>query len=52
MKTHLDISSGLNTITACGKSLHGWNIHRPKSVTEDRNEVTCLNCIRNMNKAS
>lgn len=46
--THLDVSSGLSSITACGKSLHGWYINRPKNVTENRQEVTCQACIRRM----
>lgn len=50
MAVHLDISSGMDYRTACGKSLHGWYVKRPKETTEDRREVTCKNCIRNMNK--
>lgn len=44
--THLDVSIGFYTQTACGKSLHGWNIHRPKNVTNDPKEVTCKNCLK------
>lgn len=44
--THLDVSLGLYTQTACGKSLHGWNIYRPKNVTDDPKEVTCKNCLK------
>lgn len=45
-KVHLDVSSGLNEITLCGRSLHGWNLKRPKYWTTERLEVTCKNCLR------
>jgi hypothetical protein len=48
VKTHLDVSSGLKTETACGRSLHGWNLKRPKSVTDDPKLVTCEPCLRKM----
>lgn len=44
--THLDVSWGLSSQTACGKSLHGWSIHRPKNVTDDPKKTTCKNCLK------
>lgn len=47
--THYDASAGLDTRTACGKSLHGWaNISRcaPIQFTTDTGEVTCKRCLK------
>jgi hypothetical protein len=39
--THLDCGFE----TACGKSLHGWNMYRPSNVAEKLRDVTCKRCI-------
>lgn len=48
--THLDNSRGLAPQTMCGRSLHGWYIDRPKNVTNNKYEVTCISCQKKMRK--
>lgn len=45
-RVHLDVSVGLSRVTACGKSLHGWNLSRPELTSIDRDAVTCLRCLK------
>lgn len=44
--THYDASVGLRLVTACGKSLHGWSMHRPQNVSTVKHEVTCKRCLK------
>jgi len=45
---HYDNSWGLDTKTACGKSLHGWSLYLPQNTTKNVSVVTCKACLKNL----
>lgn len=45
---HFDASFGINLKTACGKSLHGWNVNKVKNTTFTELQVTCKSCRKKL----
>lgn len=46
--THFDASWGFETRTACGRSTHLYVVNRPKNLTKNTREVTCISCQKKM----